>query len=109
MVYDAETGKYVFNQYGKEMRDLLTDEPEAFENVIVMFANISMNGPFHVADFPAGGIGYYACNGQIIPIYWTCAGEDAPFRFFTNDAEPLQMGMGKSYIAVCSQDSAVTW
>lgn len=109
MVYDAETGKYVFNQYGKEMRDLLTDEPEAFENVIVMYANVSMNGPFHVADFVAGGIGYYACNGQIIPIYWTCDAEDAPFRFYTNDAQPLQMGMGKSYIAVCGQDSVVTW
>lgn len=109
MVYDAELGKYVFHQYGKEMHDLLTDEKEAFENVIVMYANVSMNGPFHVADFLAGGVGYYACNGQIIPIYWTCDAEDAPFRFYTNDAQPLQMGMGNSYIAVVGEASTVTW
>lgn len=109
MVYDAATGKYVFHQYGKEMRDLLTDEQEAFENVIVMTTEISMNGPFHTADFLAGGVGYYACNGQISPIYWTCDAEDAPFRFYTKDAQPLQMGMGKSYIAICSPDSVITW
>lgn len=109
MVYNPETGKYVFNQYGKEMRDLLTDEPEAFENVIVMFTEISMNGPFHVADFLADGMGYYACNGKIAPIYWTCDGEDQPFHFFNQQGEPLQMGMGKSYIAICSPNSVVTW
>jgi len=109
MVYDHSTGKYVFHQYGKEMRDLLTDEPEAFENVIVMTSQISMNGPFHVADFVAGGTGYYACNGKLIPIYWTCDGEDQPFRFFTNDAQPLEMGVGKTYIAVCSEESVIVW
>ena len=109
MVYDPNTGKYVFHQYGKMMVDMLTEEPEAFENVIVMHTQISKNGPFHVADFVAGGTGYYACNGQIIPIFWTCDGEDQPFRFFTNDGEPLEMGMGKSYIAICSPDSNVVW
>ena len=109
MVYDAQLGKYVFNQYGKVMQDLLTEELEAFENVIVMTTNISMNGPFHVADFLAGGTGYYACNGKIIPIYWTCDGEDQPFRYYTNDAQPLEMGMGNSYIAICSPDSVISW
>lgn len=109
MVYDAATGKYIFNQYGKEMHELLTGEAEAFENVIIMHATISMNGPFHVADFVAGGTGYYACNGKIVPIFWTCDGEDQPFRFFTNDAQPLQMGMGRSYIAICTPESPVVW
>ena len=57
MVYNAELGKYVWNQYGKEMRDQITDELEAFSNVIIMQTMISHNGIYHSADFVAGGVG----------------------------------------------------
>lgn len=109
MVYDAELGKYVYWQYDQMMADQITGETEAFENVIVMFTEISMNGIYQQADFVAGGSGYFACGGRILPIRWTCEAEDAPFRFFTEDGEVLKLGMGNSYIAVCSPDSEVVW
>ena len=108
-VYDAQADKYIWNQYGKEMRDQITDELEDFTNVIVMFANITNNGIYHQADFVAGGTGYYANGGKLIPITWACDDEDSAFRFLTNDAQPLQMGVGNTYIAIVTPESPVSW
>lgn len=108
-VYNAEMDKYVWNQYGKEMKDQITDEPEAFTNVIVMFANITNNGLYHAADFVAGGTGYYANGGKLVPIVWACDDEDSAFRFMTEDAQPLQMGVGNTYIAIVTPESPIAW
>ncbi len=109
MVYDPEKGQYVFHQYDKVMKDLISEEEETFENVVIMYTNMSMKREFEVADFVAGGGGYYACGGRIIPITWTCEDEKSPFRFFTADGQPLSFGQGKSYIAITEPDSKVVW
>ena len=109
MVYNAEMDKYIWNQYGKQMHDQITGEPEGFTNVIVMFANITNNGIYHAADFVAGGTGYYANGGKLIPIVWACDDEDSAFRFMTNDAQDLEMGVGNTYIAIVTPESPVTW
>lgn len=109
MIYDAEIGKYTYNQYGKLMQDQITAETEAFENVVVMEATITANGIYQVADFVSGGTGYYACGGKIIPITWTCESERSPFRFFTADGQPLSFGQGNTYIAVTQTGSKVVW
>jgi len=109
LVYHPETNTYFCQEYGKELTDLITNTPEDFTNVVVMHANITRNREFHVADFVAGGNGYYACGGKIIPITWTCDSEQSPFRFFTADGEPLAFGQGKTYIAICTPESPVVW
>lgn len=110
MEYDAETGKYVYWQYGKMMVDQITEEPETFENVVTMFVPMStIKHGYHVADFLQGGNGYYACNGKIIPITWTCGGDKEPFRFFTENGDPLSFGTGNTYIAISSPAGEVTW
>ena len=107
MVYDESTGKYAFNQYGQVMTDLKTEEVEAFRNVIVMYADITTTGIYHIADFSAGGTGYFACGGKLIPITWSCAGDKEPFRFFTESGEPLELGRGNTYMAICAPESSV--
>ena len=107
MVYDESTGKYAFNQYGQVMTDLKTEEVEAFRNVIVMYADITTTGIYHIADFSAGGTGYFACGGKLIPITWSCAGDKEPFRFFTESGEPLELGRGNTYMAICTLESPV--
>lgn len=109
MVYDAELDKYVWNQYGKVMQDQITEEKEAFTNVIVMFAEVTNQGIYHYADFNAGGTGYYANGGKIIPIVWGCNGDKEPFHFLTNDAQDLQIGVGNTYIAIVSADGGVSY
>lgn len=109
MKYDAELGKYVYYQYEQMMVDQITGETEAFRNVIIMHANITTNGIYHVADFEAGGEGYFACGGKLIPIKWECDGADSPFRFLTMDGELLELGRGNTYIAICTPESPVTY
>lgn len=107
MVYDESTGKYAFNQYGQVMTDLKTEEVEAFRNVIVMYADITTTGIYHIADFTVGGTGCFACGGKLIPITWSCAGDKEPFRFFTESGEPLELGRGNTYMAICTPESPV--
>ena len=109
MTYDAEAGKYVFNQYGQVMKDQITEETEMFTNVIIMNTQISTTGIYHIADFNAGGTGYYANGGKIIPITWTCDADTEPFRFFHEDGTPLEIGVGNSYIAIAPDGSPVTY
>ena len=109
MKYDAELGKYVYYQYEQMMVDQITGETEAFQNVIIMHANITTNGIYHVADFEAGGEGYFACGGKIIPIKWECDSEDSPFRFLTMDGALLELGRGNTYIAICTPESEVVY
>ena len=109
MIYDADLGKYTYNQYGKLMKDQITGEVECFENVVVMFADIGMNEIYQVTDFTEGGTGYYACGGKIIPITWSCDGESSPFRFFSEDGEQIPFGQGSTYIAITQYESNVVW
>ena len=109
MEYDPELGEYVYYQYGMKMVDGKTDETESYENVIIMMTNISLNGMYHVADFVAGGEGYFACGGKLIPMKWHCDSEDSPFYFTTVDGEPLDLGVGRTYIAIAPVNSPVVW
>ena len=109
MEYDEELGQYVYYQYGDMMVDQITGQTEAYENVIIMYTDVWMNGIYQVTDFTQGGSGYYACGGKLIPINWTCADEDSPFCFFTLDGEPLQIGVGRTYIAITDIGSKVVW
>ena len=110
MVYDESLGKYVYNQYGKSMVDGATGEPEAFKNVVILLADMQfvIHG-YHQADFVAGGEGYFACGGKLIPIRWKADSEEGPLRFTTQDGEPLELNVGNSYIAIAAVGSPVTW
>ena len=114
MVYNAELDKYVFNQYGKEMHELFTEEPEAFQNVVIMQytpkPDVHFSGAvYYEADFVAGGTGYYANGGKLIPMVWSCESEESPFRFFHEDGTPLAFGQGNTYINLCTPESTITW
>lgn len=110
MVYNEDLGKYVYNQYGKAMADADTNEPEAFENVIVMIGNDKLDGTgYHIFDFLSGGDGYFACGGKIIPIKWSCAGEHEPFTYTTVDGEPLDLGVGSTYVGIAAIGSKVAF
>lgn len=100
LTFVPETGKYAYSQYGKVMEDGDTGEVEAYTNIIIMRANVTRDGAFQVADFVAGGDGFFACGGKIIPILWGCDGEDQPFWYTTLDGTPLELGVGNSYIAI---------
>lgn len=107
--YNPDTGRYVYSQYGKVMKDGITEEEETYRNILVMFAQITRNGMYQVADFCAGGEGLFACGGKLIPIQWGCDSEDSPFWFKTMDGEELELGVGNTYIAITEPDSKIVY
>ena len=100
MKYNPDTGKYVYNQYGKVMTDQITGEEEAFNNVLILRAGMYENYIYSEATFQMGGDGYYACGGKIIPIVWECEDGCNPFEFKTLDGEPLQVNVGNTYMSI---------
>lgn len=109
MIFDAESGLYIYNQYKKEMTDPIYNQKEGFRNVIVVFANVTNKGVYHVADIDGDGKGYFACDGKIIPILWSRNGDSDTFHFTLEDGTPLVQGIGNSYVALVPLKSSVSW
>ena len=105
--YDPQVGKYVYSQYGEVMLDNDSGEREAYTNVLLLKAIVTRKGAFQEADFVTGGEGYFACGGKIIPILWGANGEQEPLWFTTTDGEPLQLGVGNTYIAITDSFSGL--
>ena len=85
------------------MTDQITGEVEAFNNVLILQADIYENYIYPEATFQCGGTGYYACGGKIIPIIWECERSRNPFRFMTLDGEPLNVNVGNTYMGIIGQ------
>lgn len=109
MEYNAETGLYEFSQYGRKMVDGNNGQSVAFRNVFILQANTWTDGDgYHISEILGEGQGYFACDGYMIPIFWSRAAEDAPFTFTLEDGTPLKQGVGSSYIAIAPLLSTVT-
>lgn len=109
MIYDAELGKYVWNQYGKSMVDGNSEEPEAFMNVLILEADISyFNYMYQTVNYTAGGTGWFACNGKAIPITWGADAENSPIWLRTAEGEPLSLNRGNTYVCITKIDSEIT-
>lgn len=106
MTYNEELGRYVYTQYGRSGEK---DDPENFENVFVMLAQVNNVSNYHVAELTGSGDGYYACNGKIIPIKWHHEKDTDPITFTLTDGTPLEQGIGNSYIAIVPLKSTVEW
>ena len=107
--YDEATGTYLKSQYGQKQVDAGNEDKQlAFDNVIVLFADISnIEGTVLVhVDYQSGGTGYYFSQGQYQQITWGKGDYSSNFVFKTADGEDLQVNTGKTYLAVVRDDLA---
>lgn len=109
MIYNAETGKYEYWMYGEEATDFFTHDPISFKNVLLLQMVVYNDDIYHVAAMDGSGVGYYACNGKIIPIQWHHENELEPFTFTLMDGTPLVMDVGNSYIGFVPEDDTIEW
>ena len=102
MAYNADTGCYVGSQQGYALMDGNTEEVIPFRNVLVLLADTrSKDEVGHLEVQTTGeGTGWYARDGKMIEITWSREKEDASFRYFDADGEPLSLGVGKTYVAI---------
>ena len=111
--YDAGKGSYLVEQYGAPYVDGNTDSQVAVTNVLFVCTDVK-NIPGDTAGrktvrLTGTGSGWFACGGKVIPITWAKDSANAPFRYTTADGQPLQLGVGKSYINIVDTKYPVTF
>lgn len=108
MTYDAELGKYRWSQYGKEMVDGLTEEPEAFTNVVILEATIEYEGGMYQSvNYLEGGTGWFCNGGKAERIRWGVNGENEPMWFLTESGETVIFGTGNTYFTFTLPESDI--
>lgn len=102
--YDAETHTYLKNYKDSAHVDAKTNEQLAFENVIVLEAEISVRDNEGRKNINLKGgdntAGYYISEGKAQPITWSKADENSPLKFFDENGTEITLNRGKSYIAM---------
>lgn len=111
MTYDPETKLYNAFQYGKDNVDGNTGKVLGFRNVFVLKAPTQKvpNSSRLDMDLVGEGEGYFACNGQLVPIKWSRESERTPFVYTLEDGTPLTLGVGKSYVALVPTGATTEW
>lgn len=112
--YNAESGKYLAGQYGKEYVDGDTGEQVAVTNLLVLETGISVisgdaEGRLNVR-LTGEGTGTFFCGGKSVPILWSKADRSTPFVYTLEDGKLLALGQGNSYVCIISpKTSSVTF
>ncbi len=95
--YHEEDGQYYRFQFGEEQIDDQTNEQLHYQNVLILFAETySVDGYLMEVCNEEHGDGYYATNGQYIPITWRY--EMGTIHYYDTNGERLYMNPGKTWI-----------
>lgn len=104
--YDSTTNTYKRWQYNAPHIDMHNDKQLEFTNIIVIFCHhtgaLDSKGRIEVTTTGTGE-GYYISNGKYIPIKYTKDTVDSPIKLFNTDDTPLEINVGKTYIAIFNQ------
>lgn len=111
LTYDAATKTYFAAQHGGAYIDGNTKETISFRNVVVLRANTSQqsNSSLLTIKTTGTGTGYFACNGQLVPIKWSRASVNDPFTYTLENGNPVTFGVGSTYVAVIPTNATVNY
>ena len=102
--YNATTGMYTGRQQWKGKQAAIADgntgDVVAFRNVLILKAETYTDGYHEFATLHGEGTGYFALDGQYVPIRWSRETTYEPFRLTLADGTPLVLGVGKTYVGV---------
>lgn len=108
--YDAAQGKYLVNAFEEPYMDENTDQQVSVENVVIIPTHQSTKADGQRQQFDlSSGTGYFACGGKYVEIQWEKGDMYAPMVFKTADGEPLELGVGNSYICICDTERPITF
>ncbi len=101
--YDSTTGTYLKFQRNQKQMDAGINAQLAFENVLVLFANIEtveFKAGLVKVDYVSGGTGYYFSQGRYEEFHWVKDDYGSLFEFTKADGTPLVMNPGKTCLCV---------
>ena len=101
MRYDEESGLYLARQYGSRWVDGTTGDSAAFRNVLVVNTDqTNPTGKHSFYELDGSGDGWFAVDGQIVPVKWHHEDVKGPFSFTLEDGTPITLGVGSTYCAI---------
>lgn len=108
--YHTDSALYTGVEYGSDLIDGTTSEAVKFKNLLVLYADTKIIDDYgrRSVDLDGTGTGHFICNGVTVPIKWSHSGTGSAFKYTLADGTPLELGIGKSYIAIVSTDSVIT-
>lgn len=109
--YHEDKGVYTLYQFGNDYYDQNTGENVEFENVIVISAVTSTIDGYGRLDVQlvGEGEGYFFHNGKAVPISWSREDDYSPIIYTYEDGSQIELGVGKTYIAVIPTYGSVTY
>ena len=110
--YDPDSGLYLIEEYGAPYVDGNTGEQVGVKNVLVLYTDISSirgdsEGRLSVRTTGTGD-GLFLCDGRQQPITWSKASHSSPMTYLDSQGNPLELGVGHTYVNIVSGPSAVT-
>ncbi len=111
MNYNKETKRYEWYQFGADNVEGSTGEVISFRNVMVLQVPTRKNTDTNhmILTLEGSGTGYFACNGQLVPIKWSRPSAYDSFTYTLENGTPLTFGVGNTYIALVPTNATIEW
>ena len=85
----------------------------AYRNVLVLhtskWGKADSNYVRSFYDLLGEGTGYFACDGQIVPIRWYRDDYRSSFTYTLEDGTPLTLGVGHTYVGISAAKTVVEY
>lgn len=105
LTYDVAAGAYLKQAYDAPQIDESTGAQLAFQNVVLLFTDVSLKPDGQCTDFAlTKGTGYYCYGGKSRAIRWEKGGPTAALKLLDEEGNEVSVNPGKSYIAVIGND-----
>lgn len=104
LVYNAETRRYEKSQFGAPQMDENTGQQLAFDNVLVLFTDVTKypDGVLANVRYAFGGVGVYCSGGRYEKVRWMKGAPEEPLRIVSTDGTetPVALNPGTTYVAI---------
>lgn len=111
LTYNESTGKYDKTLYGAAQKDGATGEQLQFDNILVQFAHYEKRdekGYLAFACHDNTHDGYFITKGKAVHVVWSKTSDYSPTKFYYDDLTPVEMNLGKTFVAVVQDDKSVS-
>lgn len=111
--YNAEEKTYYMRQFNTDFSDANDEEKPAFTNLIIIRTSV-VEPPDWGSNrldirTTGSGTGYFVCGGRYVEINWSRADMSSQFIYTLKDGSPLNLGRGKTYIAIIPDTRSATF
>jgi len=111
--YNAETGLYMIEEYGKPYVDANTDQQVGVKNVLVLYTDVSSikgdDKGRQTIRTTGSGEGLLLRDGTVEVITWKRDSDWHTLEFYLSDGTRAPLSVGTSYINILDESRQATW